>query len=286
LVFLAQLNAAAARHAAPDPVFAAWHLLSRSFVDCMLSHDLGGAISNVREADSLVKVAGDSVVRGLALVMRAAVHNECGAFDRVEASLRSAIGGKGIATQLGAYWRVHLGHGLLNAKRVAELPGLLESVMRGTDQVVASMAEAELAGSYVVGGKLDEAETIARPLAETHFAFTRGAALVILQQVAMARGQWEEALRLGERGLKMTTRVINPLTESHLRVGRALALHALGREEDARAAIRTARDRILKIASTLHEPDLREAYLHNLEPHVRTLELAREWLGEEEHSRA
>jgi hypothetical protein len=56
-------------------------------------------------------------------------------------------------------------------------------------------------------------------------------------------------------------------------------LQALGRTEDARAALGEARERVLRIASTLDADD-RASYLANVDANVRTLALATEWLGE------
>jgi hypothetical protein len=68
---------------------------------------------------------------------------------------------------------------------------------------------------------------------------------------------------------------------SRLHLVRAEALHALDRSDDARAAICQARGRILDIAATLEDPELRESYLTNVAANVRTLERAREWLEPE-----
>jgi hypothetical protein len=62
---------------------------------------------------------------------------------------------------------------------------------------------------------------------------------------------------------------------------RAEALHALGKSEDARAAIGEARDRILRIAATLSDAELHESYMTNITANARTLELATEWLHED-----
>jgi hypothetical protein len=58
----------------------------------------------------------------------------------------------------------------------------------------------------------------------------------------------------------------------------ALALHAAGRDEEARAALAEARERLLARAANLDE-DLRADFLTALPENARTLRLADEWLG-------
>ena len=70
------------------------------------------------------------------------------------------------------------------------------------------------------------------------------------------------------------------MTTSQLRLTRAEALHALGKEEEAHAAIREARDGIFHVAVTLDDAELRASYLTRVQVHARTLNLATEWLGE------
>jgi hypothetical protein len=68
---------------------------------------------------------------------------------------------------------------------------------------------------------------------------------------------------------------------SFLYLMRAEALQALGRTADARTAIRDARDHILRIAATLDgDPELRTSFLTQIDTNERTLDLARQWLGD------
>jgi hypothetical protein len=59
----------------------------------------------------------------------------------------------------------------------------------------------------------------------------------------------------------------------------AEALHAAGQQERARAAIATARDRLLANAEKIGDPTYRKSFLENVPENARTVELAREWLG-------
>ena len=54
---------------------------------------------------------------------------------------------------------------------------------------------------------------------------------------------------------------------------------ALGRRDEATAAIRAARDRIVSTAGRLTDPEDRASWL-GVDANARTLALAKEWLGE------
>jgi hypothetical protein len=101
----------------------------------------------------------------------------------------------------------------------------------------------------------------------------------VLTAARLLRGDARGALEEADRALSAQT---TWLALSLLHLTRAEALHALGRVDEARNAIRSARDRVLRIAGELeHEdlPDLRQPWLENVPENARTLKLAREWLG-------
>jgi tetratricopeptide (TPR) repeat protein len=68
--------------------------------------------------------------------------------------------------------------------------------------------------------------------------------------------------------------------ESALRLGHAAALRLSGDTVGSEKAIRVARDRILAESKGIDDPSLRASYLENVEENRRTLELAREWIGD------
>jgi hypothetical protein len=92
--------------------------------------------------------------------------------------------------------------------------------------------------------------------------------------------RYANALAFAESGLAAAERGSYLLTVSFLCLARAEALHGLGSVDLAQLAIREARQRILTIASTLEDVELRDAYLTRVSVHARTFELARQWLGE------
>jgi eukaryotic-like serine/threonine-protein kinase len=70
------------------------------------------------------------------------------------------------------------------------------------------------------------------------------------------------------------------LRGAHVRLIHAECLHAAGDQDGARAAIATARERILANAAKIGDADYRRSFLENVPENARTLELARQWLGE------
>jgi hypothetical protein len=87
------------------------------------------------------------------------------------------------------------------------------------------------------------------------------------------------ALTHAEAGLALYERVTYVQFGSWLHFVRTEALRALGREDEAQAALRQAHARVLRLSSTLDEVD-REGFLANLDVHRLTLALARQRLGE------
>jgi hypothetical protein len=99
-----------------------------------------------------------------------------------------------------------------------------------------------------------------------------------LALVHLKRREGSEALESAEQGLSRFGSTM--WVTSLLRLIKAEALHSLNRLEDARVAIGEARDRLMRIATSLAaHPTLRESYLTGIGCHARTLQLASEWLG-------
>ncbi|HWO22583.1 MAG TPA: protein kinase [Kofleriaceae bacterium] len=65
-----------------------------------------------------------------------------------------------------------------------------------------------------------------------------------------------------------------------VRLARAEALHATGAHDAARHAIAEARARLKAIADRIGDPDFKQSFLEEVPENVRTLALARAWLGE------
>jgi hypothetical protein len=135
---------------------------------------------------------------------------------------------------------------------------------------------------------LTAAEGCLPPVSEIEAASLRMSSrpLFALQAlVLLTRGAVQEALALAERaasGQEPTSMM--PLSRSIVLLAHAECLHAAGRNPEACEAIRTARDRLRRVADGLDDATMREGYLTNIGPNARTLALAKEWLGEQTSS--
>ncbi len=100
-----------------------------------------------------------------------------------------------------------------------------------------------------------------------------------------AEGRHEEALAIATEALEKYA-AIGACSQffrgAYLRLVHAEILESLGRHDDARGAIRRARECIQKNARKIAEPHLRLSFLENVPENRRTLELAKQWCGEGE----
>jgi hypothetical protein len=99
-----------------------------------------------------------------------------------------------------------------------------------------------------------------------------------LARIALLREQPAEALAFANRALEAEALGMWLYDGSVLRLARAEALHALGRAVEACAAIGEARDRVLRVANSLHDLGLRPCYLTDVPPNARILARAASWL--------
>jgi hypothetical protein len=104
-----------------------------------------------------------------------------------------------------------------------------------------------------------------------------GAALAMLAHVELAAGNAGAALDAATRGMAIldATGVLDDW-EALLRLVYAQALDATGRTEDARAAMRAARDRLAVRAADLRS-DMRGNFLDRVPENARTIALATAW---------
>jgi hypothetical protein len=102
----------------------------------------------------------------------------------------------------------------------------------------------------------------------------------IAARAALECRQIETAWTALEQALASSHAGSDSYGEVDLQVVRAEILLARGNREDALAALRDVRGRILAMATGFTDAAIRIAFL-KLEPNVRALELAKEWLGED-----
>jgi hypothetical protein len=278
--FLQRAEELGRRVSEPDLVFVMYRLATSSFLD-VTEGKLGVALADSTESRNLADRAGDALGWSSAGMLVIQVLGQTGHWARAEAAFRELRSfceprGFGFYSDWGA---LHLALAAVLSHRIPEAIEALSTLQGRRDRLVAATARAYLAQALVQAGDLEGAVREATTAIQGKLA--RTAASGALALVELRRGRPAEALAFAERGLASDARAPWPSNGSMLRLARAEALHALGKHDEARVAIRDARDRVLAVASTLDgDPELRASYLTNVGVSVRTLELAADWLGE------
>jgi tetratricopeptide (TPR) repeat protein len=95
--------------------------------------------------------------------------------------------------------------------------------------------------------------------------------------VELSKGNADAAVRTSVESVERLAANGTRTEEAYVLRVHAEALHAAGRQDEARACIRSARDDLLRRAEAIAEPALRPGFLQNVPDHARIVELAREW---------
>jgi hypothetical protein len=137
-----------------------------------------------------------------------------------------------------------------------------------------------LARFLAARGDLEEAESQAQAAVDACASIPgmRGTSLGVLADVLFARGRHQEALARAEEGMKILAELGTiDQGEARLRLVHARALHAAGRQGEAREAIERARERIQSMAAKIKERAWTRSFLENVPENALTLRLAAEW---------
>jgi len=106
--------------------------------------------------------------------------------------------------------------------------------------------------------------------------------LTVCACARLAQGRAQEAAALADLAFSRSRSfdIGYCIRHAKLLLVRAEAFHALGEHQAARSAIAEARDDVLRRAARIPDAAVRRSFLENILDHRRTLELARQWLGE------
>jgi hypothetical protein len=281
--FLARAEAIQEAASDPDLVFLLHLRLARGILGFMRG-DIGGGLASLREGQKLAERTGDTFGRVRAemyAVAALAQTGHCEATEKALHSLQAFCEPRGL-TRFSSWGAHQLDVVRVSAGRGAEAKAGLVSHLQSPDRLMASIARAALAHAHLQAGELAQAVSEAKATLESALPFpiAQSLALAALAFVEVREGSGEAALAYAERGLELDLRAPAPWAGSVLRLARAEALHALGRLEEAKGAIRDARERVLLTGATLdHSPVLRHSFTAGVEANRRTVALAEEWLG-------
>jgi hypothetical protein len=280
--FLQQLERAAATLTEKEPSFMGWLALARvHFSFYSRQEDYAAVVRNARMAVAIFEETRDCLAVVSARLWEACAAALLGRNDQLRE-----------ATERGLAFAQQSGHPLMGRHLEAirwvavAIPGnraqSLTPLMRLARDPLPSLAVTAaliLVRALLLAGDEAGAETVARDALERARGTVplEAGAHAALARVLLVRGRPHDSLAAADRAYALP--VIHPYGFDELGLTRAEALQVVGRIEDARVAVRVARDRVLRIAATL-DPEDRASYLYNVDANVRTLALAKEWLGE------
>lgn len=212
---------------------------------------------------------------------------ELGCIERGEALLQRTI--ERAATlrleHVCAVARHNLGHRLAEAGRIDEGLELeweaLASFARHGNQRMTGLTRCRIAWILFLGGRAHDAIKhldAALELLEHHPA-NRGIAQATRARVHLAQGNAAHALHDAQAAIEVLASVEHLQEgESLIRVTWAEALAAVGRTEEANAAILAAKRSLDERAQRIDDPQLRESFSTRLPENARIAQLARQWL--------
>jgi tetratricopeptide (TPR) repeat protein len=267
-----------------DLAFLAGLHVARAFLQ-LTTGELASALVSLSEGRAMADRIEHAMLQASCRLLFLAAYADVGSSDRAEASARELLalcepnGLRFFSDRSAAFLAV----AKMNAGDNQAAIALLRPLINRPDRQVAITARARLAHALVAAGDLESAVREASGALEGGASFPpkQRSALGALGLVALRRGQFADAVGLANHGLRLEPSGSWLRDGSILRLVRAEALHGLGEIEDAREAIREARDQVLSVAATLEDLEMRVSYVTNIAPNARTLALAREWLGED-----
>ncbi|WP_437877612.1 protein kinase domain-containing protein [Sorangium sp. So ce513] len=257
-------------------------------IRAMTSGDPGACLEGIEAALALFERSGNRRNACSLRVNLGAITMELGDHEGAEAALRSALDAaeQMELTDLAAFARSNLGNvmtarGELDEARRLEAEAIA-TFQRLGDPRAEGVARAYLARAALLGGDLAAAEAEARAAAELLQSAPplRAAAWALSARVLLRQGRADEALALSGEALSLLESLgAVEEGESLIRLVRAEALFASGRQAEALAAIDKARCSVLSRAGQISNPRYRDRFL-SAPDNGETLALAARWLGE------
>jgi serine/threonine protein kinase/tetratricopeptide (TPR) repeat protein len=242
--------------------------------------DPGGCLAGLEASLAAFEQAGDRRNTCMTRANLGYYYGELGDYSGAEAMLRSAVAD---ADRMGlhdvaASAQASLGQVLAYLGQTVEARVVEENaivaIQRLGDPRLEVAARSYLAKIALLAGDPEAAEREARAAAEILESAPplRIAAVAVRARALLGLGRTEEALSAALEAFSTL--------ESMVRVVYAEALAASGSQLEAVTAIASARDNLLTRAAKIGDQALRERFLHSVPDNVRTLDLARRWLGE------
>ncbi|MGD0525520.1 MAG: serine/threonine-protein kinase PknK, partial [Polyangiaceae bacterium] len=273
---LARLGSGAS--AASDPAVAGWVLEARA-VAAGSAGDPGARVRLADAAAESFEAAGDLRNACLQRVSVGYAYNEIGAYAEAE---RALIGAIVLAERMGldnavGTARAQLGRTLGRRGRLDEAREVLAkaiAALRAQKNVrLAAVATRYLAWVLLAQGDVEGAEREARVAVDALAGANAmlGDALAMLSVVQRARGARSEAKATADAAsAALAAAGKTAIGEAAIRLAQVEALSASGDVAGAQAALATAKARLTERAKTIHDAELRRAFLEDVAEHART----------------
>lgn len=265
-----------------DPVFFAWLDAARSIEASYGVRDghwrIELAIRLAEKSAQAMAAYGNMSGESLGLMFEITALVVTGLPSRAEAAAQRAILlAKQTGYELMRRWaQLWLAFVWIRTSCLDEAVAVLESLDSTLDPVQEQVRQTLLADTHLRQGSPGTALSWARAACASASGPQTAWAASVLARAHLDLAQHEECLRVAETSWPPTY----PVYTGDLLTSKALALRALGRDEEARAALANARDVVLGVSRDIEDPEMRHAFLTNVDECVRTLGLAREWFGE------
>ena len=282
---LAVVEEQAPPEARQDPTVRGYLALCRAVLD---QSDIAADLAVRREAAACFSEAGDSIRARIELYNSYFDLVELGAYDDARRGLQAIHEWASRRNLMSLVWlsRGLLAETLSRIGRAAEAIPVMREIAdefrrnQGGRKEGATLIA--LGRAHLTVGELDDAE---RELARAVEVLEQNgrpilpSALAALARVELARGRPERAVDLTRRAIAEAASLGGLESgEAVMYLTHAEALWHSGAAEEARTAIRFARDRIESLAARITDPVLRSAYREKVEENARTIALAGEWL--------
>jgi serine/threonine protein kinase len=279
-IFLEKLEELAGSIGDRDAGALGWVSMARYYWTKLVDDDLEMALVHAREAAASFERTGDFRTTGAANLHVSWAFLELGGYAEAEAVLLDVLA---VGERRG------IGVNTAHAKRflapALALQGKLEEgVAQGreakselsSNQLTRGVARKEIARILILMGDLDGA--VVEALESLDFLaflpYHRAHALSILAQARLAQGRPADALASAREALGAGLIADG---DALARLVVAEALHALGRIDEARAAIAGAKERLGARAAKITDEARRRRFLSEITENARTLELAAAW---------
>lgn len=235
------------------------------------------AIQLAEKSADVMASCGAITGESYALFYEAVAKSHCGLLTSAEsAAKRSTLLAKQTGLELiQRYASLWDAFAQIRRGRIDDAVIQLEALRGQLTPLVEQLRQIFLADAYLRQGAAARALTEARAASAGPSPRYVAMAVSVLARVHLALGEPEECLRIVEVPNSPFLSFTADLSAS-----KAVALRALGRDAEARAALATARQIVLEAAQGIQDPETRHAFLFNVDECARALALSREWFGE------